>query len=79
MKIVVIIAVGMIIIPLFVLAGIKTCEAIEEDYKRDVKVKCFLDTSAKLIIIKMMNLVSLLISFSRFLMSPRTLDDWVSV
>lgn len=41
MKIVVIIAVGMIIIPLLVLAGIKTCEAIEEDYKRDAKVKCF--------------------------------------
>lgn len=41
MKIVVIIAVGMIMIPLLVLAGIKTCEAIDEDYKKATKVKCF--------------------------------------
>lgn len=41
MKIFVSIAIGMFIIPLLVLAGIKTCEVIEEDYKRDTKVKCF--------------------------------------
>lgn len=41
MKIALIIAVGTVVIPLLVLAGIKLCDAIEKDYKKDTKVKCF--------------------------------------
>ena len=41
MKYVISLAVGLIVIPLLILAGIKICEAIEKDYIKDTKVKCF--------------------------------------
>lgn len=41
MKFVIIIAVGAIVIPLLVLAGIKVCDMIDKDYKKVTKVNCF--------------------------------------
>lgn len=41
MKIAIIIVIGIVVIPLLILGIAKACETIEEDYKKDTKVKCF--------------------------------------